>query len=60
MMPWSFSEEGAAEKYIRQFQNNMWVTDVKEVAAAASSLRSDRTCGVRLVALTFSGVTGSF
>jgi predicted phage-related endonuclease len=25
MLPWSFSEEGAAEKYIPQLQHNMWV-----------------------------------
>ena len=27
MLPWSFSEEGAAEKYMAQLQHNMWVTD---------------------------------
>jgi predicted phage-related endonuclease len=27
MLPWSFSEEGAAEKYIPQLQHNMWVTN---------------------------------
>jgi predicted phage-related endonuclease len=25
MLPWSFSEEGAAEKYMPQLQHNMWV-----------------------------------
>jgi predicted phage-related endonuclease len=25
MLPWSFSEEGAAEKYMSQLQHNMWV-----------------------------------
>jgi predicted phage-related endonuclease len=29
MLPWSFSEEGAAEKYMPQLQHNMWVTDSK-------------------------------
>ena len=29
MLPWSFSEEGAAEKYLPQLQHNMWVTDSK-------------------------------
>jgi len=29
MLPWSFSEEGAAEKYMAQLQHNMWVTNVK-------------------------------
>jgi hypothetical protein len=26
MLPWSFSEEGAAEKHMPQLQHNMWVT----------------------------------
>src|SRR5262249_50599164 len=29
MLPWSFSEEGAAEKYMAQLQHNMWVTNSK-------------------------------
>src|SRR3984885_4533137 len=29
MMPWSFSEEGAAEKYMPQLQHNMWVVAAK-------------------------------
>ena len=29
MLPWSFSEEGAAEKYMPQLQHNMWVTNAK-------------------------------
>src|SRR6266702_2971183 len=29
MLPWSFSEEAAAEKYMPQLQHNMWVTNVK-------------------------------
>jgi predicted phage-related endonuclease len=29
MLPWSFSEEGAAEKYMAQVQHNMWVTNSK-------------------------------
>jgi predicted phage-related endonuclease len=27
MLPWSFSEEGAAEKHMAQLQHNMWVTN---------------------------------
>ena len=27
MLPWSFSEESAAEKYMAQLQHNMWVTN---------------------------------
>src|SRR5580704_13808279 len=30
MLPWSFSEETAAEKYMAQLQHNMWVTNAKE------------------------------
>src|SRR5436305_8468404 len=29
MLPWSFSEERAAEKYMAQLQHNMWVTNSK-------------------------------
>jgi len=29
MLPWSFSEEWAAEKYMAQVQHNMWVTNSK-------------------------------
>jgi predicted phage-related endonuclease len=29
MLPWSFSEEGAAEKYMAQVQHNMWVINSK-------------------------------
>jgi predicted phage-related endonuclease len=29
MLPWSFSEETAAEKYMAQLQHNMWVTSRK-------------------------------
>jgi predicted phage-related endonuclease len=29
MLPWSFSEEGAAEKHMAQLQHNMWVTTAK-------------------------------
>lgn len=30
MLPWSFSEETAAEKHMAQVQHNMWVTNAKE------------------------------
>jgi predicted phage-related endonuclease len=30
MLPWSFSEEGAAEKHMAQLQHNMWVTNTKD------------------------------
>ena len=29
MLPWAFSEEMAAEKYMPQLQHNMWVTNAK-------------------------------
>ena len=29
MLPWSFSEEAAAEKYMAQLQHNMWVTHAR-------------------------------
>src|SRR6266566_643913 len=52
MLPWSFSEEGAAEKHMAQLQHNMWVTHSRlaalsvitgggkwvEIAIAADSL----------------------
>ena len=30
MLPWSFSEEAAAEKHMAQLQHNMWVTNAKD------------------------------
>jgi hypothetical protein len=32
MLPWSFSEEAAAQKYIAQLQHNMWVTNARTAA----------------------------
>jgi hypothetical protein len=32
MLPWSFSEEAAAEKYMAQLQHNMWVTHCRMAA----------------------------
>jgi YqaJ-like recombinase protein len=32
MLPWSFSEEGAATKYMAQLQHNMWVTHARTAA----------------------------
>jgi putative phage-type endonuclease len=32
MLPWSFSEEAAAEKYMAQVQHNMWVTHYQQAA----------------------------
>ena len=46
MLPWSFSEEGAAEKYMPQLQHNMWV------AAARSAVLSVITGGGKWVEIT--------
>jgi hypothetical protein len=32
MLPWSFSEEAAAQKYVAQLQHNMWVTNATRAA----------------------------
>jgi len=32
MLPWSFSEEGAATKYMAQLQHNMWVVAATGIA----------------------------
>jgi hypothetical protein len=32
MLPWSFSEEAAAEKHMAQMQHNMWVTNASTAA----------------------------
>src|SRR6516162_6142095 len=32
MLPWSFSEDAAAEKHIAQLQHNMWVTNSRNAA----------------------------
>jgi predicted phage-related endonuclease len=32
MLPWSFSEEAAAEKYMAQLQHNMWVINARTAA----------------------------
>jgi putative phage-type endonuclease len=46
MLPWSFSEEAAAEKYMAQLQHNMWVTQ------ARSSVLSIITGGGKWVEIT--------
>ena len=46
MLPWTFSEEAAAEKYLPQLQHNMWVTDAK------SSVLSIITGGGKWVEIT--------
>jgi predicted phage-related endonuclease len=46
MLPWSFSEEAAAEKYMAQVQHNMWVTYLR------SSVLSIITGGGKWVEIT--------
>jgi putative phage-type endonuclease len=36
MLPWSFSEEAAAEKYMAQVQHNMWVTHLRTSVCRSS------------------------
>src|SRR5712672_28484 len=48
MLPWSFSEEGAAEKYMAQLQHNMWVTN------ATTAVLSIITGGGKWVEITVS------
>jgi predicted phage-related endonuclease len=42
MLPWSFSEESAAEKHMAQVQHNMWVTNATE--AVLSIITGTRKC----------------
>jgi putative phage-type endonuclease len=37
MLPWSFSEEAAAEKYMAQVQHNMWVTHLRSAVLSIIS-----------------------
>ena len=46
MLPWSFSEEAAAEKHMAQLQHNMWVTN------ARSSVLSIITGGGKWIEMT--------
>jgi predicted phage-related endonuclease len=46
MLPWNFSEEGAAEKHMPQLQHNMWVT------AARTAVLSIITGGGKWVEMT--------
>jgi predicted phage-related endonuclease len=34
MLPWSFSEERAAQKHMAQLQHNMWITNAKQAVLA--------------------------
>src|SRR5262245_23056157 len=41
MLPWSFSEEAAAEKYMAQVQHNMWVTHLRTSVLSIITGRSE-------------------
>src|SRR6516225_9612171 len=55
MLPWSFSEEAAAEKYMPQLQHNMWVVAARGAVLSVitgypekslvATIRSDQTSG---------------
>ena len=49
MLPWSFSEEAAAEKHMAQVQHNMWLTN------ATSAALSIITGGGKWIELTIPG-----
>jgi hypothetical protein len=46
MLPWNFSEEAAAPKYMAQLQHNMWVTHLR------TSVLSIITGGAKWVEIT--------
>ena len=43
MLPWSFSEQAAAEKYMPQLQHNMWVVNSKGAVLSAQGIPLDAT-----------------
>jgi predicted phage-related endonuclease len=45
MLPWSFSEEAAAEKHMAQLQHNMWVTNARSATRSISTFWSRRSGG---------------
>jgi predicted phage-related endonuclease len=53
MLPWAFSEEGAAEKYMPQLQHNMWVV------AARSAVLSVITGGGKWVEIRSTSTSSS-
>jgi putative phage-type endonuclease len=48
MLPWSFSEEAAAEKHMAQLQHNMWVTNA--TAAVLSVITGGRWVEIKISA----------
>jgi hypothetical protein len=51
MLPWSFSEEAAAEKHMPQLQHNMWVTNSKAAALSIITGGGPPQSKLRLVCL---------
>ena len=58
MLPWSFSEEAAAEKYMAQVQHNMWVThlitSVLSIITGAASGSRSRSPWIRSISASWS------
>ena len=64
MLPWSFSEEAAAEKYMAQLQHNMWVvasrTAVLSVITGGGKVgRNHHPCRSRSTSTSSSRPSGS-
>jgi predicted phage-related endonuclease len=60
MLPWSFSEEAAAEKHMAQLQHNMWVTQTRtsvlSIITGGGKMGRDRSpCRSALSASPFDG-----
>ena len=63
MLPWSFSEEAAAEKYMPQLQHNMWVVAAREavlsvITGAANGWKS-KPMPTRCISTSLSPPSGS-
>jgi predicted phage-related endonuclease len=50
MLPWSFSEEAAAEKYMPQLQHNMWVVAARSAVLSVITGGGNHPCGSALSA----------
>jgi predicted phage-related endonuclease len=56
MLPWSFSEEAAAEKHMAQLQHNMWVTSAKSsvlsiITGGGKLGRADHSHPIRFISI---------
>src|SRR5258705_3285362 len=68
MLPWTFSEEGAAEKHMAQLQHNMWVANARSAVLSIitgggkwveMTIHADPLYRKRCSAPTFQMMTGS-